>query len=112
MSAAVAEWSPLDDLRWISFGHVEADECGAMNQFLADAPNAEVVHGELACMVSLNDLADRPPRAMADDEVLDIGSTACASSRRPHVPHGWESGLWFDETTQHPVRRRPVHPGR
>src|SRR6478609_5856300 len=64
VSAAVASIVPLDDLRWISFGHVEADECGAMNQFLADAPKAEVVHGGLAVMVSLSDLADRPPRAV------------------------------------------------
>src|SRR3954465_3461970 len=69
VSAAVASLVPLDDLRWISFGHVEADECGAMNQFLADAPKAEVVHGGLAVMVSLGDLADRPPRAVEDGEV-------------------------------------------
>src|SRR3954471_9998572 len=62
VSEAVASVVPLESLRWISFGHVESDECGAMNHFLAAAPEAQVVHGELACMVSLNDLADRPPR--------------------------------------------------
>jgi flavorubredoxin len=67
VSDAVARIIPLDTLRWISFGHVEADECGAMNQFLAAAPRAEVVHGPLACMVSLNDLADRPPQIATDE---------------------------------------------
>ena len=86
-------------LRWISFSHVEADECGAMNLFLAGAPQAQVVHGELACMVSLNDLVDRPPRAIGD-EVLDIGGKRLRFLPTPHVPHNWESGLWFEETTR------------
>ncbi len=70
-----------------------------MNQFLADAPRATVVHGPLACMVSLNDLADRPPRPITEDEVLDLGHHRLRFIPTPHVPHGWESGLWFDETT-------------
>jgi flavorubredoxin len=86
-------------LRWISFGHVEADECGAMNQFLAAAPDARVVHGELACAISLNDLADRPPRPMGD-EVLDLGGKQMRFIPTPHVPHNWESGVWFEETTR------------
>ena len=69
-----------------------------MNLFLADAPHAEVVHGELACMVSLNDLADRPPHVIGD-EVLDLGRHRLRFLPTPHVPHNWESGLWFDETT-------------
>src|SRR3954452_1258324 len=72
VSQAVAGVIPLEQLRWISFAHVEADECGAMNSFLAAAPQAEVVHGPLACMVSLNDLADRPPHVIGD-EPLDTG---------------------------------------
>ena len=100
VSEAVSRIIPVADLRWISFAHVEADECGAMNQFLAAAPNAQVVHGGLACMVSLNDLADRPPRPMEDDEVLDIGGHRMRFLPTPHVPHNWESGLWFDETTE------------
>ena len=57
---------PVADLRWITFGHVEADECGAMNQFLAAAPNSEVAHGMLGVMVSLSDMADRPPVGLSD----------------------------------------------
>jgi len=98
VSEAVGRVIDLADLRWISFAHVEADECGAMNQFLAAAPNAEVVHGSLAVAVSLNDLADRPPRAVEDGEVVEIGSKRMRFLATPHVPHNWESGLWFEET--------------
>jgi flavorubredoxin len=100
VSAAVASLVPLDELRWISFGHVEADESGAVNLFLADAPEAQVVHGEMACLISLNDLCDRSPRPMAADEVLELGTHRLRFLPTPHVPHNWESGLWFDETTE------------
>lgn len=99
VSAAVDDLVGLDRLRWVSFGHVEADECGSMNQFLEVAPRAEVVHGLTACLVSLMDLADRPPHAIGDDEVLDLGTHRLRYLPTPHVPHSWESGLWFDETT-------------
>ncbi len=98
VSDAISKLIPIEDLRWISFAHVEADECGAMNLLLADAPNAEVVHGGLACMVSLNDLADRPPHIIGED-ALDLGRHRMRFLPTPHVPHNWESGLWFDETT-------------
>lgn len=98
VSDAVASLIRLDDLRWISFSHVEADECGSMNQFLAASARAEVVHGGLACMVSLNDLADRPP-VVVGDEPLDLGAKRMRFLPTPHVPHNWESGLWFEETT-------------
>ena len=88
----------LDRLHWISFAHVEADECGAMNQFLAASPDAKVVHSPLACAVSLNDLADRPPVAL-DGDRLDIGGHVLRFLPTPHVPHNWESAIWFDETT-------------
>jgi flavorubredoxin len=99
VSEAVARIMPIDRLRWISFGHVEADECGSMNQWLAAAPQAEVAHGMIACMVSLNDLADRKPRALADGEVLDLGGKRIRYIDTPHVPHGWEAGVLFEETT-------------
>jgi flavorubredoxin len=100
VSAAVASVVPLERLRWIGFGHVEADECGSMNQWLAAAPNAQVVHGQTACMVSLNDLADRPPRALADGEALDLGGRVVAWCDTPHVPHGWEAGVMFEQATR------------
>lgn len=97
VSEAVRRIMPLERLRWISFGHVEADECGSMNMWLRSAPNAAVVHGAIACDVSLNDLADRPPRALADGEVLDIGGKRMRWLDTPHVPHAWESGVIFEE---------------
>jgi flavorubredoxin len=95
---AVAKVMPVARLRWIGFGHVEADECGAMNQWLAAAPHAQVAYGQLGCDVSLNDLADRPPRALADREVLDLGGRRMRWLDTPHVPHGWEAGCFFEET--------------
>jgi len=100
VSEAVAAVMPLERLRWISFGHVESDECGSMNQWLAAAPRAEVAHGQTACMVSLNDLADRAPRALADGETLDLGGKRVVWRDTPHVPHGWEAGVLFEETTR------------
>ncbi|MGN6088723.1 MAG: hypothetical protein ACTHNT_05465, partial [Actinomycetales bacterium] len=72
--------------------------CGAMNMLLAAAPHAEVIHSPLACLVSLNDLCDRPPIAVGPDS-HDIGGHRLRFIATPHVPHNWESGLWFDETT-------------
>ena len=99
VSAAIATVVPLERLRWITFGHVEADECGAMNQFLAAAPQAQVAHGAIGCAVSLNDLADRPPRALADGEVIDLGGRCVRHLDTPHVPHAWEARLLYEETT-------------
>jgi flavorubredoxin len=99
VSEAVGRILPVEQLRWITFGHVESDECGAMNQWLAAAPEAEVAHGMTGCMVSLNDMADRPPRALSDGEVLDLGGKRVQHIDTPHVPHGWEARLLFEETT-------------
>jgi flavorubredoxin len=100
VSAAASGVLPLERLRWISFGHVEADECGAMNDWLREAPQAQVVHGEVGCMVSLNDLADRPPRALASDGTLDLGGRRVRLLATPHVPHAWEAIVLFEETTR------------
>jgi len=97
VSEAVRSVMPLTRLRWIGFGHVEADECGAMNLWLDAAPNAQIVHGALGCNVSLNDLADRPPRALDDGEVMDLGGKRMRWIATPHVPHGWEAGVFFEE---------------
>ena len=98
LSAAVASILPLERLRWITFGHVEADELGAMNAWLAAAPRAQVAHGMTACQVSLNDMADRLPRVLADGEVLDVGGKRIRYVDTPHVPHGWEAGVLYEET--------------
>ncbi|TFV59095.1 MBL fold metallo-hydrolase [Mycobacterium sp. PS03-16] len=98
VSAAIGRILPLERLRWISFGHVEADECGAVNLLLAAAPHAQVVHGPLACMLTLDDLCDRPPMA-APEEPLDTGGHSLRFIATPHVPHNWEAGVWFDEAT-------------
>jgi flavorubredoxin len=100
VSEAVSRVMPVDQLRWISFGHVEADECGSMNEWLRVAPQATVVQSMTGVMVSLNDLADRAPRALADGEVLDIGGHRMRWIDTPHVPHAWEAGLMYDETTR------------
>jgi flavorubredoxin len=99
VSEAVARVVPVHRLRWITFGHVESDECGAMNQWLDAAPDAQVAFNPLGCEVSLNDMADRPPRAVGDGEVLDIGGHRIRFIATPHVPHGWEAQVIHDETT-------------
>ncbi|HEX5561356.1 MAG TPA: hypothetical protein VFX52_06910 [Nocardioidaceae bacterium] len=96
---ALSRIRPVEELRWITFGHVEADECGGMNQFLAAAPRAQVAHGRLGCQVSIDDLADRPPRPLDDGEVIDLGRHRLRYLATPHVPHGWDAGVYFDETT-------------
>ncbi len=99
VSQAIARIIPLERLRWISFAHLEADECGAMNMLLDAAPHAEVIHGQLACMLSLNDMCDRPPTTAPENDAHDIGGHRLRFIPTPHIPHNWESGLRFDETT-------------
>jgi flavorubredoxin len=99
VSEAVGRVSGLDRLRWITFGHLEADESGAMNQFLAAAPYAQVAHGVMGCLVSLNDLADRAPLPLADGQVLELGTHRLRHIDTPHVPHGWDARVLFEETT-------------
>ena len=97
---AVAKLIAPARLRWITFGHYEADECGSMNDWLAWAPRAEVAHGATGCGVSLNDMADRPPHMLQDGEVIDLGGKRVRYRDTPHVPHGWDAGLIEEETTQ------------
>jgi flavorubredoxin len=99
VSEAISRIIPLERIRWITFGHVEADECGAMNAFLVVAPHAQVAHGALGCMVSLDDLCDRPPHKLADGEVIDLGGKRIRHIDTPHVPHNWEARVLFEETT-------------
>jgi flavorubredoxin len=100
VSAAVATVVPLERLRWVSFGHWEADESGSLNLWLEAAPNAELAVGTLGTLLSGMDQADRPPRSpLADGEVLDLGGKRVRWVDTPHVPHGWDAGLLFEETT-------------
>lgn len=97
---AVARVVAPERLRWITFGHFEADECGSMNEWLASAPNALVAHGHTACNVSLNDVADRPPVALDDGAVIELGrGKRVRYLDTPHTPHGWEAGVLFEEST-------------
>jgi flavorubredoxin len=91
---------PPERLRWIAFGHVEADECGAMNAWLAQAPQAQVAHGRVGCDVSVADLAIRAPRPLDDGEVIAAGERRFRYLATPHVPHGWDAGVLFEETTR------------
>lgn len=100
ISDAIEEVLPVSSLRWITFGHVESDECGAMNEFLTASPNAQVAHGALGCLVSIGEMANRPPRPMADGEVLEIGSKRLRHIDTAHVPHGWEARVLFEETSR------------
>jgi flavorubredoxin len=100
VSEAIEKVVPVQSLRWISFGHVESDESGSMNDFLARAPQATVAQSVIGCMVSINDLADREPRPLGSGEVLDIGGHRMRWIDTPHTPHGWETGVLYDETTK------------
>lgn len=98
VSEAISTVVPVEKLRWITFGHLESDECGSMNEFLAIAPDAQVAHGGLGCMVSFNDLANRPPVPLADGQILELGAHRVRHIDTPHVPHCWEARVLYDET--------------
>lgn len=98
--AAVSRLMPPERLRWISFGHVEADECGAMNEWLAVAPQAQVAHGRIACDVQLADLADRAPRVLEHGGTIDLGGgKRVRYLDTPHTPHAWDAGVMLEEST-------------
>ncbi|MEW6273011.1 MAG: MBL fold metallo-hydrolase [Thermodesulfobacteriota bacterium] len=96
--AAVARVVDPTSLRWIGFSHFEPDECGALNEWLALAPRAEPVCGFVGANVMLSDFADRPARVLADGEVLEAGSYRLRYLATPHLPHGWDAGLYFEES--------------
>ncbi len=99
VSQAVARVMDLRRLRWIAFSHIEADECGALGEWLAAAPSATVTHGAIGCAIWLNDQAPRPPRALANGEVLDLGGRRVQRLDTPYVPHCWDAGLLHEEVT-------------
>jgi flavorubredoxin len=97
---AVAQVIHPSTIRWISFSHFEADECGALNEWLAVAPHAEPVCGLVGALVSVNDFASRPARVLAHDEILKTGQYRFRLRQTPHVPHNWEASLMFEEVTR------------
>jgi flavorubredoxin len=99
VSQAINQVRPVEELRWITFGHLESDECGSMNLFLAAAPHAQIAHGRIGCEVNIDDLADRPPRPLDSGDVIDIGAHRLRYFATPHVPHAWDAGVYYDETT-------------
>ncbi len=96
---AVASVIPVERLRYISFSHVEADECGSLNEWLAAAPDAVPLCGRLAAMIQIEDLADRSPHAMADGETVSLGAHSVKWLDAPHVPHAWDCGFIFEAHT-------------
>lgn len=101
ISEALARIVAPERLRWIGFGHFEADECGGLNEWLAWAPQAEACHGALGCDVSIADFADRAPRPLTDGEVIDVGGgKRLRYLATPHTPHGWDAGVMFEESTR------------
>lgn len=97
---AVASVLPPQRLRYIGFSHVEADECGSLNEWLAAAPQSTPLCGTVAALVSVNDLADRPARVLADGELLSLGKHAVRWFDTPHLPHAWECGFLMEEQTR------------
>jgi len=96
---AVERIMPIDRLRYVGFSHFEADECGALNEFLAAAPRAEPLCGQIAAMVSVSDYADRPPRALDDDETISLGTHSVRWLYTPHLPHAWECGFLMETSS-------------
>lgn len=95
---AVASVIDPADLRWIGYSHFEVDECGALNEWLAVAPEAQAVCGMVAGLVNLNDFADRPPRILQSEETFGTGAKRFRYRHTPQLPHGWDAGMLFEET--------------
>ena len=97
---AISRVVPVESLRYLAFSHFESDECGALNSLLAVAPSAVPVCSQVAALVSVEDFADRAPRPLAHGETLQLGKHTVRWLDAPHVPHGWETGLLFEEKTR------------
>ena len=97
---AMSSVMPVTRLRHVAFSHVEADECGSLNQWLEVAPHAAPLCGTVAAIVSIGDLADRPPRALADGEAIWLGDHTVRWFDAPHLPHAWECGFLMEEATR------------
>jgi len=97
---AVRSVLPIERLRYVAFSHFEADECGSLNDWLAVAPVAVPLCGRIAAMTSIEDMADRPPRALTDGETISLGGHSIQWFDTPHLPHGWECGYLMEQSTR------------
>ena len=97
---AVSKIINPSEIRWIGFSHFEVDECGALNDWLLAAPNAKAVCSEVSALVNMSDFAIRPAYAMATDAILNTGRHSYRFIRTPHLPHGWDAGVMFEETNK------------
>jgi len=96
---ALGHVMPAARLRHVAFSHYEADECGALNDWLRAAPHAAPLCGTVAALVSVGDIAIRPPRALVDGEAVSLGRHTVRWFDTPHLPHAWECGLMMEEHT-------------
>jgi flavorubredoxin len=85
-------------IRHIGFSHFESDECGSLNQWLEIAPSAQPVCGLVGALVSVNDFSMRPAQVLTQDDVLSTGRYRFRFIPTPHVPHGWDAGVLFEES--------------
>ena len=95
---AVSKLIQLSELRHISFSHFESDECGSLNEWLAAAPKADVICSEVGARVNVNDFIGRESRSLADGGTFGTGNYRFRYCRTPHLPHGWDAGVLFEET--------------
>jgi flavorubredoxin len=96
---AVAKVMPVEKLRWVGGSHFESDEFGALNELLTAAPNAKPFGAEIGVLTSLNDFACKPAHPLRDGQELPVGKHRFRWLYTPHVPHGWDCGILFDEST-------------
>jgi flavorubredoxin len=97
---AVSKLIPVSELRHISFSHFESDECGSLNEWLAAAPKADVICSQVGALVCVNDFTGREARGLADNETFTTGKYRFRYCRTPHLPHGWDAGVLFEETQE------------
>lgn len=95
---AVGKLIDPSKLRHIAWSHFESDEVGALNEWLQLAPQAQPVCTLVGKLVSVDDFSIRPARGMTDDDVLSTGKYRYRFYRTPHLPHGWDAGVLFEET--------------
>ena len=87
-------------IRWVGFSHYEVDECGALNNWLQVAPNAQAVCSEVGAIINMSDFAIRPSKPLRHNETFSTGKYSYRFIRTPHLPHGWDAGVMFEETNK------------